>query len=67
MGHAGHPEIIGTMGQLPEGAVMLVESVEDAEAVEPDSEHLAYITQTTLSVDDTAEIVAGAASAFSRH
>jgi 4-hydroxy-3-methylbut-2-enyl diphosphate reductase len=59
IGHAGHPEVIGTMGQLPEGAVRLIETAEDARAFAPqDSSRLAYITQTTLSVDDTAEIVA---------
>jgi 4-hydroxy-3-methylbut-2-enyl diphosphate reductase len=59
IGHAGHPEVEGTMGQLPQGAVKLVETVEDAEAFEPiDAGKLAYATQTTLSVDDTAEIVA---------
>jgi 4-hydroxy-3-methylbut-2-enyl diphosphate reductase len=58
VGHAGHPEVIGTMGQLPTGAIVLVESVAQAEAVAvADPERLAYITQTTLSVDDTAEIV----------
>ncbi len=56
--HAGHPEVIGTMGQLDEGTILLVESATDAEAVEvADPEQLAFITQTTLSVDDTAEIV----------
>lgn len=59
IGHAGHPEIIGTMGQLPEGSVTLIETVEDARSFEPrDPENLAFATQTTLSVDDTAEIVA---------
>lgn len=59
IGHAGHPEVIGTMGQLPVGAVSLVETVADAERFAPrDAAKLAYITQTTLSVDDTAEIVA---------
>jgi len=59
IGHAGHPEVIGTMGQLPPGAVKLIETVEDAEAFAPaDATKLAYITQTTLSVDDTAAIVA---------
>jgi 4-hydroxy-3-methylbut-2-en-1-yl diphosphate reductase len=59
IGHAGHPEVVGTMGQLPAGAVKLVETVEDAEAfVAADPARLAYITQTTLSVDDTAAIVA---------
>jgi 4-hydroxy-3-methylbut-2-enyl diphosphate reductase len=59
IGHKGHPEVEGTMGQLPTGAIALVETVADAEAFRPrDAERLAYITQTTLSVDDTAEIVA---------
>ena len=58
IGHAGHPEVIGTIGQLPEGAVRLVESAEDARVFTPkDPEKLAYITQTTLSVDDTRQIV----------
>jgi 4-hydroxy-3-methylbut-2-enyl diphosphate reductase len=58
IGHAGHPEIVGTMGQLPEGAVHLIETEDDARAFTPrDPEKLAYITQTTLSVDDTALIV----------
>jgi len=58
IGHAGHPEVIGTMGQLPPGSVHLVETVEDAERFEPENPAgLAYITQTTLSVDDTAAIV----------
>lgn len=58
IGHAGHPEVIGTMGQLPPGAIALVEDVSDAEAFSPrDPGKLAYITQTTLSVDDTAKIV----------
>ena len=58
IGHAGHPEVIGTMGQLPEGSVALIETVEGAHAFTPaDPENLAYITQTTLSVDDTSEIV----------
>lgn len=59
IGHRGHPEVIGTMGQLPDGAVTLIETVEDAERFVPRDElRLAYITQTTLSVDDTAAIVA---------
>jgi 4-hydroxy-3-methylbut-2-enyl diphosphate reductase len=59
IGHAGHPEVIGTMGQLPEGAVILVEDAAQAETIEvPDPVNLAYATQTTLSVDDTTEIVA---------
>lgn len=58
IGHAGHPEVIGTMGQLPEGAVSLIETAEDARRFVPRSPAaLAYITQTTLSVDDTAEMV----------
>lgn len=59
IGHAGHPEVIGTMGQLPAGAISLVETVEDAETFRrPGDAPLAYATQTTLSVDDTADILA---------
>ena len=59
IGHRGHPEVIGTMGQLPEGAVTLVETVEDVGRLAPSRpERLAFITQTTLSLDDTAEIIA---------
>lgn len=59
IGHAGHPEVVGTMGQLPEGAISLVETVQDAERFErPGDALLAYATQTTLSVDDTADILA---------
>ena len=58
IGHDGHPEVIGTMGQLNPGDITLVESVEDVAALQPaDPDNLAFITQTTLSVDDTAEIV----------
>ncbi len=58
IGHAGHPETLGTMGQLPEGEVILVETVADVAHVRPrDPAKLAFITQTTLSVDDTADIV----------
>lgn len=58
IGHKGHPEVVGTLGQLPEGAITLVETVEDAEAVSPpDPMKLAYVTQTTLSLDDTLDIV----------
>ncbi|MBH0237142.1 4-hydroxy-3-methylbut-2-enyl diphosphate reductase [Methylobrevis albus] len=65
VGHAGHPEVIGTMGQLPEGAVTLVETEADAETVEPrDEANLAWITQTTLSVDDTRAIVAALTRRF---
>jgi len=59
IGHAGHPEVVGTMGQLPQGAISLVETVEDAEKFErPGDAPLAYATQTTLSVDDTSQILA---------
>lgn len=59
IGHAGHPEVIGTFGQVPEGGMTLVETVEDAERVAvADPANLSFLTQTTLSVDDTAEIVA---------
>jgi 4-hydroxy-3-methylbut-2-enyl diphosphate reductase len=59
VGHAGHPEVVGTFGQVPEGRMTLIETAADAESIapaEPDS--LAFLTQTTLSVDDTSEIVA---------
>jgi 4-hydroxy-3-methylbut-2-enyl diphosphate reductase len=59
IGHAGHPEVDGTIGQLPAGSVKLIETLADAESFVPtDANNLAYITQTTLSVDDTSEIVA---------
>ena len=58
IGHAGHPEVIGTMGQLPEGTVTLVETLDDVARLAPDpAEALAYVSQTTLSVDDTRGIV----------
>jgi 4-hydroxy-3-methylbut-2-enyl diphosphate reductase len=58
IGHAGHPEVVGTMGQLPDGAISLVETVADAERFEPnDPSRIAFVTQTTLSVDDTSAIV----------
>jgi 4-hydroxy-3-methylbut-2-enyl diphosphate reductase len=58
VGHAGHPEVVGTMGQLPAGAVTLVETLDDAARFSPrDPDKLAYVTQTTLSVDDTSQIV----------
>jgi 4-hydroxy-3-methylbut-2-enyl diphosphate reductase len=58
VGHAGHPEVIGTFGQLPDGAMTLVETVEDVASINPaDPDNLAFLTQTTLSVDDTAAIV----------
>lgn len=59
VGHAGHPEVIGTLGQLPEGAMTLVESVDDVAALSPpDPDMLSFLTQTTLSVDDTRDIIA---------
>ncbi|MDX1780841.1 MAG: 4-hydroxy-3-methylbut-2-enyl diphosphate reductase [Thalassovita sp.] len=65
IGHAGHPETIGTMGQLPEGEVLLVETVEDVAAVAVrDPSKLAFVTQTTLSVDDTKDIVAALQARF---
>lgn len=65
IGHAGHPEVLGTMGQLPEGEVILVETVDDVARMHPrDPARLAFITQTTLSVDDTAAIVAALQSRF---
>jgi 4-hydroxy-3-methylbut-2-enyl diphosphate reductase len=65
IGHAGHPEVIGTIGQLPQGAVTLIETVADAEALAPaDPGALAFVTQTTLSVDDTGEIVAALQARF---
>src|SRR5882757_1233823 len=58
IGHAGHPEVVGTLGQLPAGAVSLIETVDDVASFVPkDETKLAYITQTTLSIDDTKEIV----------
>ena len=67
IGHKGHPEVVGTIGQLPDGAFTLVESAEDARAVTPpDAENLSYVTQTTLSLDDTAEIVAILRARFPR-
>ncbi|WP_221792045.1 4-hydroxy-3-methylbut-2-enyl diphosphate reductase [Aquisediminimonas sediminicola] len=59
IGHAGHPEVIGTFGQVPEGSMTLIETEEDARNVTPDDAHaLGFLTQTTLSVDDTAQIIA---------
>ncbi len=58
IGHAGHPEVVGTMGQLPDGAVVLVESVADADNLRLDDQtNLAYVTQTTLSLDDSQEVI----------
>lgn len=65
IGHAGHPEVIGTMGQLPDGAMTLVETVDQARTVPvPDDRPLAYATQTTLSVDETADIIAALQQRF---
>jgi len=65
IGHAGHPEVIGTMGQLPDGGITLVETVADVATLKVDRpENLAYITQTTLSVDDTKHIVAALKERF---
>ncbi|MDG1181260.1 MAG: 4-hydroxy-3-methylbut-2-enyl diphosphate reductase [Tateyamaria sp.] len=65
IGHDGHPETVGTMGQLPAGEVLLVETVEDvAGIVARDPDRLAFVTQTTLSVDDTADIVAALQARF---
>jgi len=65
IGHAGHPEVIGTFGQAPEGSMTLVETVADVAMLAPtDPGNLAFLTQTTLSVDDTAEIVAALKSRF---
>ncbi len=65
IGHAGHPEVVGTLGQLPAGAATLIEDAEAASRFEPrDPDRVAYITQTTLSVDDTAAIVAILKSRF---
>ena len=65
IGHAGHPEVLGAMGQLPEGAISLVEVIADVGRLEPrDPERLAFVTQTTLSVDDTAEIIGALRARF---
>ncbi len=65
IGHKGHPETIGTMGQLPEGEVLLVETVEDVGTVQVrDPDQLAFVTQTTLSVDDTKDIIAALEERF---
>ena len=65
IGHKGHQEVVGTMGQLPSGAITLVETVADAMVFEPkDPDTLAFVTQTTLSVDDTREIVAALKQRF---
>jgi 4-hydroxy-3-methylbut-2-enyl diphosphate reductase len=65
IGHAGHPEVLGTMGQLPAGAVTLIQTVDDVQAFQPnDAERLAFVTQTTLSLDDAAEIVTALQARF---
>jgi 4-hydroxy-3-methylbut-2-enyl diphosphate reductase len=65
IGHAGHPEVVGTMGQLETGAVTLVETVDRVAGLQvPDEDNLGYVTQTTLSVDDTADIVAALEKRF---
>lgn len=65
VGHEGHPEVIGTMGQVPEGQMTLVETVEDVATLDFSTEEsLSYLTQTTLSVDDTAEIIAALEERF---
>ena len=65
IGHAGHPEVIGTFGQVPAGAMTLIETVEDVAALVPaDPDNLAFLTQTTLSVDDTAAVVAALQARF---
>lgn len=65
IGHKGHPEVVGTMGQLPPGAVILIETVADVAALTvADTDNLAYCTQTTLSVDDTAAVVAALVAAY---
>jgi 4-hydroxy-3-methylbut-2-enyl diphosphate reductase len=65
IGHEGHPEVVGTMGQLPKGAISLVETIEDARTFMPrDPANLAFVTQTTLSVDDTSAIVSALRERF---
>ena len=65
IGHKGHPEVIGTLGQVPEGTITLVETVEDIAGLDfPEGAPLAFLTQTTLSVDDTAEVVAALRARF---
>ena len=67
VGHRGHPEVIGTFGQVPEGAMTLIESVDDVAALDlPADTELAFLTQTTLSVDDTADIIAALKGRFPR-
>jgi 4-hydroxy-3-methylbut-2-enyl diphosphate reductase len=65
IGHKDHPETLGTMGQLPLGEVLLVENIDDVQRIKPrDKSNLAFITQTTLSIDDTSDIIAALKSRF---
>jgi 4-hydroxy-3-methylbut-2-en-1-yl diphosphate reductase len=65
IGHAGHPEVVGTFGQVPAGSMTLIETIEDAETIAlPTTDNLAFLTQTTLSVDDTAAVVGALQSRF---
>ena len=65
IGHAGHPEVIGTFGQVPPGSMTLVETVEDVDTIKvPEASNLAFLTQTTLSVDDTAAVVGALKARF---
>jgi 4-hydroxy-3-methylbut-2-en-1-yl diphosphate reductase len=65
IGHAGHPEVVGTLGQLPAGAITLLQTIDEVANFQPrDLSNLAYVTQTTLSVDDTADIVAALKARF---
>ena len=65
IGHAGHPEVEGTMGQLPEGSILLVQTVEDVAALEvADPDRLSHVSQTTLSVDETRDIIAALKARF---
>src|SRR5690606_22279139 len=65
IGHRGHPEVIGTLGQVPVGRITLVETVDDVATIDlPDDTPLAYLTQTTLSVDDTAQVIAALHARF---
>ena len=67
VGHAGHPEVVGTLGQLPPGSILLVQTVEDIAALQlEDDSNLAYVTQTTLSVDDTHSMVEALTKRFPR-
>ena len=68
IGHKNHPEVIGTMGQIPKDGISLIESIEDVERYKnKDSKNLAFVTQTTLSVDDTKEIISALKKKISRN